>query len=75
METWNRLIAVGGLEGEGEQWKEGEGTSQRTCMNESWTWTTVWELTVGVADGWWDGCRRAKGGNLGNCNRITIKMI
>ena len=43
----------GGASGEGEGgklWKEGEGTSQRTCMNELWTWTTVWELTV-VAGG------------------------
>ena len=44
----------------GYWWKEGEGTSQRTCMNDSWTWMTVWELTVGV------GCeqRRAKGEKL-----------
>ena len=26
----------------------GEGTSQRTCTNGPWTWTTVWELTVGA---------------------------
>ena len=24
-------------------------TRQRTGMNDPWTWTTVWELTVGVA--------------------------
>ena len=29
-------------------WKEGEVTSQRTCMNDPWTWTMVWGLTVGV---------------------------
>ena len=32
-------------------WKEGERTSQRTCINDPWTWTAVWELTVGVGDG------------------------
>ena len=46
METWNRLTAVGGEEGEGEWWKEGEGTSQRTCMNDSWTGKTERGLTV-----------------------------
>ena len=42
-------------------------------MNDPWTWTTVWELTVGV--GRCDGWRRAKGENWDNYNRITIKMI
>ena len=28
--------------------KEGEGISQRTCMNDLWTWTMVWGLTMGV---------------------------
>ena len=27
-------------------------------MNDPWTWTTVWELTVGA--GMWDGWRGAK---------------
>ena len=31
--------------------KEGEGSSQRTCMNDPWTWTTVWGLTVGLGGG------------------------
>ena len=42
----NRLTAVGGEEGEGEWWKEGEGISQRTGMNDSWTWTMERGLTV-----------------------------
>ena len=37
--------------GKGEWWKEGEGNSQRTSMNDPWTWTTVWGLTVGVGGG------------------------
>ena len=41
--------------------KEGEGISQRTYMNDSWTWTTVWALTVGMGGGWGDG---VKGGKL-----------
>ena len=35
--------------GKGEQgygWKEGEGNSQELCMNDPWTWTTGWRLTV-----------------------------
>ena len=42
----NRLTAVGGEEGEGEGWEEGEGISQRTGMNDSWTWTMERGLTV-----------------------------
>ena len=36
----------------GEEWWEGgEGTSQRTCMNDPQTWTTVWGLTRGAGVG------------------------
>ena len=45
MATWNRLIAITGEEGEVEWYKEGEGTSQRTCMN--YTWTMGRGLSVG----------------------------
>ena len=34
----------------------------RTCMNDPWTWTTVWELTVGVGGGIDGG---GQGGKLG----------
>ena len=51
METENRLTAARGNGGVEEWWKEGEGTSQRTCMNDPQTWTTVWGLTVGAAGG------------------------
>ena len=37
--------------GGGKWWKEWEETSQRTCMNDPWTWTTGWGLTVGVGMG------------------------
>ena len=37
--------------GQGQWWKEGEGIRQRTCMSDPWTWTTGWELTVGVGGG------------------------
>ena len=49
--------------------EEVEGTSQRTCMNDPRTWTTVWELTVGVGDGVGGG--QQKDENQDNCNRIT----
>ena len=42
-------------------------------MNDPWTWTPVWELTVGVGVGMRRG--QQKGENWENCNRITIKMI
>ena len=39
-----------------------ERTSQGICMNDSWTWTTGWGLTVGAGFGVGG---RAKGGKLG----------
>ena len=68
METRNRLTAARGKGGRGEWWKEGEGISQRTCMNDPWTWTTVWGWMVGALGGWDGGGQRGK--NWGNCNRI-----
>ena len=41
METWKRLIAARGEGGGGQWWKEGEGTSQKMCVNDPWTWTIV----------------------------------
>ena len=32
-------------------WKEREAISQRTCLNDPWTWTRVWRLTVGIGGG------------------------
>ena len=46
--------------GRGEWWKEGEGVSQRTCMNDPWMWTTVWGLNVGVGVGWDEEGKRGK---------------
>ena len=39
-------------------------------MNDSWTWTMVWGLTVGVGDGLGGGGKRRE--HWDNCNRITI---
>ena len=47
METWNRMRTIGGEQEGVEWWKDGEGFSQRTCMNDSWIWTTERGLTVG----------------------------
>ena len=49
--------------------KKREGISQRTCVSDPWTWTTVWGLTVGVGDGLSGGGQRGK--NWDNCNRIN----
>ena len=56
METWNTLTVTRGEGRGGQWWKEGEGTRQRIYMNDPKTWTTVWELTVGV------GCGMFRGG-------------
>ena len=45
-------------------------TKQRTCRNDPWTWTTVWELTVGAGG---EMGRGKKGENWDNCSRVTIK--
>ena len=60
METGNRLTAARGKGEKGEWWKEGESISLRTCMNDPWTWTMVWGLTVGVG-GELDGGERRWG--------------
>ena len=69
MKTWSRLTAAGGEERGGQWWTEGEGTSQTTCVNDPWTWTTVWGLTVGLEGGLGGGGQRGK--NWNNCNRIN----
>ena len=60
METWNILTVTRG------RWKGDNSEKKRKglvkiCVNDPWTWTTVWELTVGVGGevGRWD-----KGGKL-----------
>ena len=60
MDTWNRLKVIRGERGGGSWQKEGEGTSQRICMNDPWTRTTVWEQTVGVGAGLGGGGQRGK---------------
>ena len=42
-------------------------------MNDPWTWTRVWKLTVGARDGVRGGGQR--GENWDNCNRIKIKYL
>ena len=59
MEIKNKPTVIREEGGEGSWGKEGEGTRQRTCMNDPETWTTVWELTMGVRG--WGGYSRANG--------------
>ena len=40
-------------------------------MNDPWTWTTVWELTMRARGGMNRGGQRGK--HWDNCNRIIIK--
>ena len=49
-ESRNRLTTVRGEEGGGYCLKEGEGINQRTYMKDSWTWSTVWGLTMEVEE-------------------------
>ena len=66
METLNRLtVARGEWE---EWWEEGEGISQRTCMNDPWTWAMVWALTVEVGGVGW-----AEEGNGGKTGTTIIE--
>ena len=53
--------------------KKGEETSQRTCMNDSWTWTTERGVTVGERGGLGGGGQKGK--NWDNCNRINNKKL
>ena len=63
METGNRLAVAG--DGAWKWWKEGEGSSKKTCMNDPQTRTMVSRLTVGVGAGW---VEEGKGGKI----RTTI---
>ena len=69
MKTWNRLTAARGDGGGGEWWKEGEETSQRTCMNDPCRWTTVQGLILGTGSELGRGGPRGK--NWDNRNRIN----
>ena len=51
-------MAIGGEKRGGLWWKEGEGTSQRTCMNDSWT--TESGLTMGKKGGLGGGGQKGK---------------
>ena len=42
-------------------------------MNDPWTWTTEWRLTVGEGGGL--GGRGQRGKNWDNCNKITVKYL
>ena len=63
MDTWNRLTAVRGKEGGGDQMREGEGISQRSYMCDPWTQMTVCG----------DGLREQRGNNGGICKRLNNK--
>ena len=65
MEQTDRCKRGGGRWGLVERW---EGISQRTYMNNPWTWTMVRGLTVGVGGGWVEG---GKGKNWDNWNSIN----
>ena len=41
-------------------------------MKDSWTWTTLWGLTMGVGAGWWRGVKRVK---WNTCNSINNKTL
>ena len=60
-------VEVGG----GYWWKEGEVTSQKTCMNDPWTWATLWGLTEEAGSRL--GGRGQRGKNCNSCNRIKVK--
>lgn len=53
--------------------KEGQGLSQRTCMNELWTRIALWGLTMGVVGGLGGGGLRGK--YWDNWNSINNKIL
>ena len=60
MGTWSRLTVTREKGQSRQWWKEGEGTRQRTCMDDPRTRTTVWELTVGAGSGMGSGGERGE---------------
>ena len=42
-------------------------------MNDPWTWTTVWGLTVGAGSGM--GGRGQRGKNWDNYHKMIVQMI
>ena len=59
-----RLTTITGEMGGGEWLKKDEGISQRTYMNDPWTKTTVWELTMVVGELGGGGAKGEKLGQL-----------
>ena len=57
MEQTDSCKTVGGM---GKWQKEGEEISQRTYMNDPWTWTMVWGLTELVRGRLSGGVQRGK---------------
>ena len=67
METWSRLTVSRGEVGGGITVDGGEGTRQRTCMNDPRMWTTVWGWTVGA------GAWMSRGGQRGKTGTTVIE--
>ena len=51
MEIRNRVTVTRRERGGRKGWEEEEGGSQGTSINDPWTWTTGWGLTVGAGGG------------------------
>ena len=60
MKTRDRLTATRSVGKEGLGWKDGEGTSQGTCLNDPRTQTIGWGLAVGGGVGLGGGEQRGK---------------
>ena len=58
METWNRLIAVGGEEEGGNDRRKGKGLIKEHVW--IWTWTMERGLLRGDTAGWVEGGKREK---------------
>ena len=72
MEIKETLTGARG-KGGGGWWKEGEGTSQRTCMNDPWTWTMAWGWIMGAGGEMDGGRQRGKIGTSGTEYTIIKK--
>ena len=66
MEIRSRLAVTRGEGKRDKQGKDGERSSQRTCIKDPWTWTTGWGLTMGAGGGQGRGQQQEK--KWDNCN-------
>ena len=67
MSLWHKTDSDQRERGGGKWGKESVGSSQGTCINDPWTWTTLRRRLKMDGRGW-IGLGTVMGGNRNNCN-------